>query len=530
MSNKTIHVPYGETKRFSELVTDLLSGDASLREHYAFSPDLDGLGAAAQRREFGADDRAVLCAALDRQYEGVELGEAVASNLALLRKEGTLTVTTGHQLCLFTGPLYVPYKILNTIRLARSASKQFGVPVVPVFWMATEDHDVEEIDHAHVGATKVRWTGAGSGPVGRMPLKEISTAVEAAISALGPGKDAALVADLMRAAYTPQRTLAEATRHFVHALFGRFGLLILDGDDAELKHLFAPVVQEEVLNQVAVRAVHYANEKLSVKYGVQAHAREINIFHLRPGFRSRIVLEDDHFQVLNGGPRWTVEEAIAEVQLRPQDFSPNVILRPVYQERVLPNIAYIGGGGEIAYWMQLRWLFQALQIPMPVVLLRTSAASITVKHMQRWEALGLSPVELFQPLDVVKAKVARERSSFSVSLNEEREALEMLYKGILERAGSVDVTLKGSVEARRTQALRGLERIEKGLLRAAKREQDTAMRHMDSANAALFPQGGLQERKANILPALAAKGFEVLDHLLEELDPLHPRFTLFVED
>ncbi|MEZ4739729.1 MAG: bacillithiol biosynthesis cysteine-adding enzyme BshC [Flavobacteriales bacterium] len=530
MSSRTIHIPYGETARFSELVTDLLSGAGSLQDHYAFSPDLEGLRAAALAREFSVADRAVLCDALERQYKGIELGEATARNLSLLRKDGTLTVTTGHQLCLFTGPLYVPYKILNAIRLARSATEQFGKPVVPVFWMATEDHDVEEIDHAQIGATTVRWTGAGSGPVGRMRLKEITTAVEEAIEVLGPGKDAPIVADLLRQAYTPQRTLAEATRHFVHALFGRFGLLILDGDDAELKHLFAPVVQEELLNQVAVRAVGYANEKLSEKYGVQAHAREINVFHLRPGGRSRIVLEEDHLQVLNGGPRWTVEEAIAAVEIRPQDFSPNVILRPIYQERILPNIGYIGGGGEIAYWMQLRWLFQALQVPMPVVLLRTSAATTTKKHMDQWEALGLSASELFQPLDEVKAKVARERSSFSVSLIEEREALERLYDGIRERVERVDVTLKGSVEARRTHALQGLERIEKGLLRAAKRELDTALRQMDAANASLFPQGGLQERKANILPLLAAKGLGELDRLLEELDPLHPRFTLFVED
>ena len=124
----------------------------------------------------------------------------------------------------------------------------------------------------------------------------------------------------------------------------------------------------------------------------------------------------------------------------------------------------------------------------------------------------------------------RLRSSFSVSLTAEREALERLYNGIRERVERVDVTLKGSVEARRTHALQGLERIEKGLLRAAKRELDTAMRQMDAANASLFPQGGLQERKANILPLLAAKGLGELDRLLEELDPLHPRFTLFVED
>jgi bacillithiol biosynthesis cysteine-adding enzyme BshC len=529
MSSKVEHIPYAGTERFTPLVLDLLSGAASLRDHYVHSPDLDGLRAAAEQRTFAPASRAVLCAALDHQYRGIDVGEAVAANIAALGKADTLTVTTGHQLCLFTGPLYVPYKILNAIRLARSSSKHLGRPVVPVFWMATEDHDSEEIDHTFMGGTRIHWSGAGSGAVGRMELKEIGAVVSAAIAALGPGEDAAAIADLLRSSYTAERSLAQATRLFVHSLFGRFGLVILDGDDPELKRLFVPILQEELLNQVAARSVNYANERLKGHYGVQAHAREINLFHLRPGQRSRIVLEQDHFQVLDGGPRWNTEEMLAEVDRNPQDFSPNVILRPVYQESILPNIAYIGGGGEIAYWMQLRWLFQALRVPMPAVFLRTSAATISSKRMRRWEGLGLSGSDLFRPLDDMKARVAKERSTFPVELADERERINALYGSLVERVEAVDVTLKGSVDARRTQALRGLERIEKGLVRAAKREQEVALRHMNDAHSELFPMGGLQERRENILPLLAAKGVQELDRLLEELDPLHPRFTLFVE-
>jgi uncharacterized protein YllA (UPF0747 family) len=233
--------------------------------------------------------------------------------------------------------------------------------------------------------------------------------------------------------------------------------------------------------------------------------------------------------VLDGGPRWTLDELLIEAQVRPQDFSPNVLLRPVYQETILPNIAYVGGGGELAYWLQLRWLFQGLQVPMPALFLRTSAAAIPEKNVRQWQALGLSINELFAPLEPLKARVAKEQCSFPVDLGDARHRLEALYGEVLARASAADPSLKGAVEARRTQALKGLERLEKGMVRGAKRDQVTALRRMEAAHTALFPDGGLQERRDNILPQLAAKGFGELDHLLEALDPLDQQFTLFVE-
>lgn len=522
-------ISYAATGRFAPVVLDHLASDPFLREFLELPPTLDGLRAAAAGRIFSAEARSVLCTALEKQHADLDPHPAVRANLDLLRKENCLTVTTGHQLCLFTGPLYVPYKILNAIRLARDATRALQRPVVPVFWMATEDHDVAEIDHAFIQGQKVQWTGATTGAVGRMLLTGMRAVVDQAVDLLGQGPSAADIATALRACYTEDRTLAEATRCFVHTLFGHLGLVIVDGDDPALKHLFAPVIQEELVNQVAQRTVQYANERIEGRYAVQAHAREINLFHLRPGHRSRIIREDDHYQVLDGGPRWTLDELLIEAQVRPQDFSPNVLLRPVYQEMVLPNIAYIGGGGELAYWLQLRWLFQGLRVPMPVVFLRTSAAVISAKHVRQWGELGLNVTDLFVPLDGLKARVAKERSSFATGLDSERQRLGTFYQELAERVGSIDPTLRGAIEAQRSRALRGSDRIEQGLVRAAKREQETALRRMDAAHAALFPNGALQERKDNILPLLAAKGLQELDTLVELLDPLRQEFTLIEE-
>jgi bacillithiol biosynthesis cysteine-adding enzyme BshC len=359
-----------------------------------------------------------------------------------------------------------------------------------------------------------------------MNLQDIDAVLQQAVEALGPGVHAGEMRDLLYACYRPDRTLAEATRRFVHALFGRFGLLIVDGDDPSLKQLFAPLMQEELLNQVAERSVAYATAKLDGKYKVQAHAREINLFHTRPGHRSRIVQEDDHYQVLQGGPRWTAEQLLDAVAAHPEDFSPNVLMRPLYQECILPNIAYVGGGGELAYWLQLRWLFQAFSVPMPAVLLRTSAALLGAKPLRQWQAMGLSTEDLFVPLNEQKARIAVRDAGFDVALDAERNALLRFYADLETKAGEADPTLKAAVQARSKAAFIGLDRIGKGMVRAAKHKEATTLARMDAVHAALFPGGGLQERRENILPLLAAHGTGFLDELLEHLDPLEASFTL----
>jgi len=519
-------IAYAATRRFTPLVLDYLAQAEALRELYSHTPDLAGLRQAAEARNFDPASRLTLCIALAEQYKGMALPDAVRDNLAALCKPDALTITTGHQLCLFGGPLYLTFKILNVVRLARTMTAELGRPVLPVFWMASEDHDRPEIDHTWINGTKVQWPGKSAGAVGQLRLHDIDAVLQQAVDALGPGAHAAEIRDLLYACYRSDRTLAEATRHFIHALFGRFGVLIVDGDDPTLKQLFAPLMQEELLNQVAQRSVQYANERIAEHYKVQAHAREINLFHLRPGHRSRIVEEEGHFRVLDGGPSWTSEALLAEVQDHPERFSPNVLLRPVYQETILPNIGYVGGGGELAYWLQLRWLFQGLRVPMPVVLLRTSVGFIAPKALKQWQSIGLSMEELFAPLELLKAQVASRHASFSTSVEEERSTLEHFYAALAAKASAADPTLQAAVEARAKAAQKGMERIGKSLVRAAKRKEHETLARMDAVHAAVFPGGGLQERRDNILPMLAAHGDGFLDELLEKLDLLAQEFTL----
>ena len=522
-------ISYAASQRFTQLVQDQVARDPFLDDFQLFAPTLEGLKQAASKRAFPVDHRSVLVKALRRQYEGLDISGAVGENIDRLARTDALTVTTGHQLCLFTGPMYVPLKLLNAIRLAGRLSQELQRPVVPVFWMATEDHDRAEIDHAWIGDKKITWPGASAGAVGHLLLNGIEQVLAQLDPLLGGGAEADVLRAELRRCYRPDVTLAEATRRFVHALFGRYGLVIIDGDDRELKKLFVPVMREELLNGITQRSVSYADDRLKERYPAQAYARPINLFHLRPGHRSRIEVDGDHYQVVDGGPRFTADELLLDLELRPQDYSPNVLLRPVYQEVILPNIAYIGGGGELAYWMQLKWLFQSVQVPMPVVLLRTSAAFLSAKHDGQRLELGLGIEDLFRPAHELNNLVGHRTSGTDTSLVEAQQELDAFFQRLRQRASAIDPSLAASTETAAVRAQRMLTKLQGKMDRALRRREAVHLERLQNILLALFPSGGLQERRDNVLPMLAAEGPAVLDRLMEDLDPLDMRFTVLVE-
>src|SRR5436190_844660 len=500
---------YADTHRFSPLVLDHLAGSPFLKDFQQFPPTIDGLRDAAKARSFPAEHRAVLIAALDRQYAGIEVTDAVRTNLQRLKEPRSLTVTTGHQLCLFTGPFYVPFKILNTVRLAAQLTRDLERPVVPVFWMAGEDHDRAEIDHAWVNGQKLHWPGEAAGAVGHLRLEGIEPVIDRLALALGGGADEVMA--LVRRCYRPDYTLARATRLFVNALFGHLGVVVLDGDDPALKRLFAPVMQSELLNGITERCVAYADERLKERYTLQAHARPINLFHLRSGHRARIEAEGDHYRVLDSGPSFTLDELLKELELHPENFSPNVLMRPLYQETVLPNIAYVGGGGEVAYWMQLKWLFQAVQLPMPVVLLRTSAAFIGPGEEKLLDQLGLTIADLFQPIGVLRDRVAHASSGINTKVDAEHAALGSFFTALRSRAAGIDPTLGASVGSAAVRAGRMLDNVHRKMDRALRKRESVQLDRLQRLIDAIFPQGQLQERRDNFLPDHVRLGPVLLD-------------------
>ncbi|HEY8400700.1 MAG TPA: bacillithiol biosynthesis cysteine-adding enzyme BshC, partial [Cytophagaceae bacterium] len=481
-------IPLKDTHSFSALFIDYINGEEKVKEFYEARPQLDSFKQQLEHKKFPSDRRAVLVKALTEQYKSIQLNDKVKANIDLLGKETTYTVTTGHQLNLFTGPLYFIYKIITTINLAKKLKAGFPqYDFVPVYWMASEDHDVEEINHFYLFNQKYVWETDQKGAVGRFSLKGMEQVLEAVKENV----------PLFRDAYSGDRTLAQATRYLVNELFKEYGLVILDGDDKALKREFRSYFHKELFTNTG-SSIASVNEKLESKgYKVQVNPREINLFYLGDGFRERIVREGDHFKVLNTDITLSSTQVEELVESAPEKLSPNVVIRPVYQEVILPNLAYIGGPGEIAYWLQLKDLFKEFQVPFPVLMPRNFALIVPASQVKRIEKLGLSDNDLFLSTDQLKNAYLERTKEQLHDLSFEKQTLEKLFEAIKQKAEAIEKPLGPYVLGEGKKALKVLEDIEKRLKKAEEKQSETEINQINNLKAKLFPEGNLQERVEN---------------------------------
>ncbi len=522
----TEFLDYSATGAFAPLVLDYLARAPHLTPFYHRFPTLENLG--EQLREKAASyapaQRAVLAQEVRRQYLqrlGAPIHPAVVANLDRLAAPTTFTVTTGHQLSLMTGPLYFIYKIVSTAKLCQQlAAAQPGHHFVPIFWMATEDHDLAEIDHFSVSGRAYRWPTSQHGATGRMqPDAALFTLLEELANDV-PG-----TADLI-AAYRDAPTLADATRRLVHALFGAWGVVALDADTPVLKTVLTPIVQQEIVAPVVQHAVHRTNEDLAAHYKPQVYARPINFFYLDGEMRERIERQDDgSFTVLNTDLVFSAAELTHLAETSPESFSPNVVLRPVYQEMLLPNLAYIGGGAEVAYWLQLRGVFAVVGVPFPVVLLRNSALVLPLAVATRASKLGLTTADLFEEIPLLKRRVAERLGDAPLLLTAEQATVAQVFEQLHAQAAAIDPTLEKTVAAEAHRTAKRLAHLGQRLQRARDRRHATAFAQLETIKERLFPKGGLQERTENVL-ALLPENPRLLDELRAAFDPLAGQFTV----
>ncbi|HBK83698.1 MAG TPA: bacillithiol biosynthesis cysteine-adding enzyme BshC, partial [Flavobacterium sp.] len=331
-------ISYQKSGYFSKLIIDYLNEKETLKKLYNRFPKLENFEAQIEEKKINFNEnniatkkRNVLVKTLEKQYQNIAISKKTLHNINLLKKENTFTITTGHQLNLFTGPLYFIYKIISTINLCDTLKAKFpNHNFVPVYWMATEDHDFEEINYFWFKGKKNIWQKEYHGPVGRFSTEGLELVFEDFSTALGSGKNATYLKELFRKGYIEHHNLTDATRYIVNEIFKEKGLVILDGDDKNLKKLFAPYIKQELLHQTASTEVLKTNTLLSA-YKTQVNPREINLFFMEGNLRERIVFENNTYTVLNTNYCFTEGEILTELENNPEKFSPNVILRPLYQ-------------------------------------------------------------------------------------------------------------------------------------------------------------------------------------------------------
>lgn len=514
-------IPLSETPYFSSAFLDYLDENPKLNDFVGAFPDPESFGDLIENRNFPTENRTELVRVLNEQYSGLVLSGKLIQNITALKQPSCFTVTTGHQLNIFTGPVYFIYKIVSTVRISKILKEHYPQhEFVPVYWMASEDHDFAEINHFNLFGKEYTWETHQKGAVGRFDPNGISEILDQL-------KDCP---DCFRDAYTNCNTLADATRSIVNHLFGDHGLVVVDSDHPELKKMFAPVLRDELLHQSTYQNVLESTERLKANgYKTLVKPREINLFYLKNGLRERIVKKGERYEVLGTDLTFTEQEILKQVEEHPEFFSPNVVMRTLYQETILPNLAYIGGPGELTYWMQFKSSFDQYDIPFPILFPRNNVLVVNKAQTKKFNKLELSPSDLFLSSNELKSTFVARNAKSSLDLESEKGRIGKIFEEIIEKIKMIDGSLTGYIKAEESKVLKNFDQIEKRLKKAEERNQEMAINQLMGLKEKLFPNGSLQERHQNFLN-FYINNPQFIEELLEHLDPFDFKFHVLFEE
>ena len=521
---------YTKLRFFSKLIKDYLQKEDETSRLYGNYPSIEAFERQLKARQKLPSNRKLLVQTLEKQYTGLTNSEKSLDNIRSLASENTFTVTTGHQLNLFTGPLYFMYKIVSAINLATQLKKEYPTyNFVPIYWMASEDHDFEEINYFKHKESEVSWENKLGGAVGALSLDGLESVFQQLEIILGGSNNEKDLKSLFEKAYLNHYDLASATQFLVHELFGQLGLVILDANDRLLKRSFVPHMLVDLKKQVCHKEVSITNRQLKAHaYKVQVKPREINLFYLQTNSRKRISRKGDLYIITDTDIQFTYIELENELQEHPERFSPNVLMRPLYQEFILPNLAYIGGGGEIAYWLQLKSFFEKSKVSFPILMLRNSVVWISKRQEQKLSKLGMAVADLFLTPDALTKRFLQMTSNPQIDFSPFEKQLRDLYQQIEVVASCTDITFKPAAKAQAQKQVNELYKLEKRLLRAQKRKRAADVVRLLEIQSELFPNNSLQERIQNFSSIYTQLGDDFFKLLLENLTPFHSEFKVLI--
>ncbi len=492
--------------------------------------DMESFSKMFSQKQIPNERRSTLVQAIRSQLESIGLWGKYSENVLSLLDKQTFVVTTAHQPVLFGGPLYIPYKIASTINLAKKLSRRYDAyKVIPVFVIGGEDHDFDEMNHLNLYGKEVKWSDTPGGAVGRMNTESLLSVIEEVNNILGDRTNFD-VATLLRDSFIGKKSYAEGYQAFIMTLFGHYGLIALNLDDESLKSSFRDNMMKEVFDMPSKSLVEAEQDKIEAAgFKKQAFAREINLFYLADGVRSVILKEPTGYYLRELDEHWDAEKMRSELKYHPDRFSPNVILRPIYQEFILPNLAYIGGGGELAYWSERKTQFESYGIQRPLLIRRQSVVYFEDHVLKRMGKVGLTLDDMWMDMHVVLREL----------LGSENEIIEKLQRMSKETLSSfqqmVDIMSKESnslgqyATAEKRKLEKTLDSFQTKTVRMLKKEDETKVAQIEKIYNLLFPNGGLQERHDNFLALLSRHGSSFLDLLVENLDPLNRKVTLILE-
>ena len=515
---------------FSQRDKDYISEPSNLKEYITAYPSLESLIAQAKIKQGHEIDRAALSKIISDQYAAANIKPSVATldNIEALTDQNTFTIITAHQPSLLTGPLYYIFKILSCINLCEHANgEQDDYKFIPVFINGGEDHDFEEISKVHLYNNTVTWNTEQSGSVGRMTTDGLTDAIEEVFDILGDRSKVKEWRDTLLQLAKDVDSYGQFQSGLVDMLFREYGLVQFSSDGEEVKQILLPVFKAELETQVSYKTVIPQQERIksATGYDPQAYVREINLFYLDKGLRQRIELVDGVYQVLDTDITFTS----SDIQKLAYSLSPNVILRPITQEYLLPNVAYVGGGGELSYWLDRKPQFEQFGIPFPLLIRRNSGGIIKAKQLQQWQDKDYAVADLFLAEHTINNKFLEVQDD-SFDLSAEVESAKTLYSKIAEKAKAINPTMEKSVKAMAAQEEKQLRQLESRLKREIKQRYEVDLNRLMKIQSSVLPNGSLQERHDNILQYLSMYGPEFIKEIKENLPVFSKEFTLMVVD
>lgn len=526
-------ISYAQTGCFSHLAVDYIENKDALHPFYKYPFKPESFAKAIKDKQEQPVDRVLLKKVLTEQYSSFSKEEMMVTgkHIEYLSDDKTFVIVTAHQPNLFLGPLYIPYKIISAINLAERLNKEFPANrFVPVFWMGSEDHDTDELGHINLFNKTLTWNDGVKGAFGRRKTQSLQPVLDELKTILGESEQATQLLQLLNRAYKDEKTITAATRRILHDLFGQYGLVVLDADNAALKQKFAHVMREDLISDNIHRLIEQTTHQLDKNYKVQAKPRDINLFYLIDETRNRIIKEGEKWKVLNTDIEFSSFQLEEELRNRPERFSPNVILRPLFQETVLPSVAFIGGGAEIAYYMELKSTFEKFNLNFPILVLRNSALWIDANQSKKWSNVGLTCQQLFENTDSLVNEFVKQHSDSSISVTEEQSVSNKIFDTLKLKAEKFDKSILPMIEAENTRFNKFLGNYEDKLLKAEKKKYDTTIQQIRSVKEKLFPNNSLQERYDNFIPYYLKYGQSFISALKENIDPFELKFTVISEE
>ena len=490
---KVEYIPLEKTKAFGALFLNYLQQKVP-SSWYHFEPSLEGIEQAVQQKSFSPSQREVLQRVLNEQYASYNCSEAFKIQLNSIAHSNTYYITTGQQIHVLGGPMYVLLKIATVIQLAKVCKERMpDKHFVPVFWMATEDHDIEEINHLQLFGKEIRVDLNHIGFAGEVPTAEIKTW-------LASLKD---IPEVFSQAYEQYNNLADATRYWVHHLFQDHGLVVFDGNHAALKQMFIPQIEQELFAGMSNEVVQERSQEIvQAGYKAQIFSRPINLFYTTATGRHRIEFVKDHYEIVNTNLRFDQYQIREELHAHPERFSPNVVLRPLYEECILPNVAYIGGPAEVAYWLQLGKVFEKNNMKMPVIFPRNFATIINKPIQSKIQKLGLAYEELFESVQDLKPRLLEHNAIALPEWDQENEQYSTLWNLYTDKVNTIDAQLKPWLEAEKSKIDKAIQAIQKRLTKTVEVGLEQDLKSLETIKEKLFPQDVLQERKESFLTFL----------------------------